>query len=137
MKINFDMRACGKATKWLKTQPDAQTAWANCERGDWMWWALRHLSGAMPKKKVNVAFARWCAGRAKEVAHAAADTAHAAAYAAHAAAYAAHAAADVDTAHAAAAAYAAYAAAYAHEALDTELKAQADWIRKHIKCPIP
>ena len=32
--------ACSEATRWAKTQPDLQTAWANCKRSDWMLWLL-------------------------------------------------------------------------------------------------
>ena len=31
---------CVEAAEWLKTQSDAQTAWNNCQRGDWMMWLL-------------------------------------------------------------------------------------------------
>jgi len=33
-----------EAIKWAETQPDPQTAWDNCERGDWMLWLLGKLS---------------------------------------------------------------------------------------------
>ena len=32
--------ACSEATRWAETQPDLQTAWANCKRSDWMLWLL-------------------------------------------------------------------------------------------------
>lgn len=32
--------ACEDAREWAKTQPDLQTAWANCKRSDWMLWLL-------------------------------------------------------------------------------------------------
>ena len=32
--------ACSEASKWAATQPDLQTAWANCKRSDWMLWLL-------------------------------------------------------------------------------------------------
>ena len=35
--------ACAPALKWLETQLDAQTAWVNCERGDWLLWLLAKL----------------------------------------------------------------------------------------------
>lgn len=37
---------CDKAVAWAKTQPTYETAWANCERGDWMLWLAGYLSGA-------------------------------------------------------------------------------------------
>lgn len=40
-----DLAACADALVWTRTQPDAATAWATCERGDWMLWLLGRLSG--------------------------------------------------------------------------------------------
>ena len=126
MKIKFTQKPCSDAKQWLDTQPDIETAWKRCPRGDWMWWTLMHLDDQYPSKILSVEFANWCAERGKK------HSARAAAYAAYAAdaadaaadaAYAADAAAD--------AAYAAYAAAHAAERL-----AQADWIREHIQCPV-
>jgi hypothetical protein len=162
-EIGFNRKPCCDAVEWLEKQPDAQTAWNTCERGDWMWWALRFLAegadpswpGRLPSKKISIQFARRCARQAKKYASAyrAAAAADAADYAAHAAAAhaaaahaaAAHAAAAA-AAHAAAAAdyaahHAAYAAHHAAYAADyavnaAEQKAQADWIRQHIPCPI-
>jgi len=156
-EIGFNRKPCFDAVEWLEKQPDAQTAWNTCERGDWMWWALRFLAegadpswpGRLPSKKISIQFACWCARRAKKYAaahaadYAAYHAAHAADYAAHHAAYAAadaaYAAAHAAAAHAAdAAAYAAHHAAYAadYAVNAAEQKAQADWIRQHIPCPI-
>jgi len=129
MNIQFIETPCKEAAQWLDTQPDIETAWRTCERGDWMWWALRHIDGQCPSKEISVEFANWCAERAKKhatyAAHAVKSYAADAAYAAYAAdaAYVAYAAAH-------AAAYAAD-AAYAAERL-----AQAEWIREHIACPV-
>jgi len=38
--------ACGDALQWAATKPDADTAWAECERGDWMLWLLGALAGS-------------------------------------------------------------------------------------------
>jgi len=126
MKLKFNIKPCNDAAEWLKTQLDIKTAWNTCQRGDWMWWALMHLSGAIPSKETSVEFANWCTKRV------AANAAYAA--------YAAYASA-VDAAYAACA-YAAYAAANAANAADAadaayaaEQLAQADWIREHCKCP--
>ena len=32
--------ACSEATRWAETQPDLQTAWANCKRSNWMLWLI-------------------------------------------------------------------------------------------------
>jgi hypothetical protein len=32
------LRACDSAIAWASTQPNAATAWAACERGDWLLW---------------------------------------------------------------------------------------------------
>ena len=124
----FEARPCSDALNWLEGQPDMQTAWAVCDRGDWMWWALMN-SGNVPEKRISVAFARACARRAKKHSGTyAAWDAWAAAYAT----YAAYATSADD------AAYAAYAAAWAAGAAavdDAERKWQATWIRKHVTCP--
>ena len=74
----FDTKPCTDAVEWLKTQPDLKTAWNNCERGDWMWWALMHSDTELPQSTC-VEFANDCAGRAKKYAtDAAADAANAA-----------------------------------------------------------
>ncbi len=36
---------CDEALNWLKTQPDAQTAWDKSERGDWMLFHAGKLAG--------------------------------------------------------------------------------------------
>ena len=36
---------CSNAMDWLKTQPNARTAWATCQRGDWMLWLAGVLAG--------------------------------------------------------------------------------------------
>ena len=37
--------ACQEARDWFTTQPDPETAWAKCERGDWMLWLCGKFSG--------------------------------------------------------------------------------------------
>ncbi|HMM99853.1 MAG TPA: hypothetical protein PKC99_12645 [Anaerolineales bacterium] len=39
----FNEKPCDDAVTWLENQPDIETAWETCERGDWMIWALRHI----------------------------------------------------------------------------------------------
>lgn len=34
---------CGEAVEWLLTQPDIQAAWENCNRPDWMFFALSKI----------------------------------------------------------------------------------------------
>lgn len=34
--------ACSEAVEWATTQPDYETAWAKCERADWMLWLIGH-----------------------------------------------------------------------------------------------
>src|SRR3990167_3360030 len=36
---------CPDALKWLRAQPDAQTAWEKSERGDWMLYHAGKLAG--------------------------------------------------------------------------------------------
>lgn len=35
--------ACSEAVTWAETQPDLQTAWTQCHRGDWMLWLAARL----------------------------------------------------------------------------------------------
>jgi hypothetical protein len=42
--------ACHEAVEWARTQPDWETLWNNCERGDWMLWLLGKLAGG-PRSK--------------------------------------------------------------------------------------
>ena len=39
------LNPCSGALKWLDTHTTTKTAWAACERGDWMLWLLGRLSG--------------------------------------------------------------------------------------------
>ena len=143
MKIEFTKKPICDGAAWLESQPDAKTAWANCERGDWMWRALRNLPGATPRTKTSIAFVRWCAQRAfTSTSTAPAAPADAAGYAAFAADYAAYTGghvADYTTCATDAADCAAYAIGYAVNAAANyaaERKAQADWIRKHVPFPL-
>ena len=37
------LRACIEATQWAESQPDAETAWRRCPRGDWLLWVAARL----------------------------------------------------------------------------------------------
>ena len=39
------LNACVDAVRWAETQPDYATAWAQCERGDWMLWLAGKFAG--------------------------------------------------------------------------------------------
>jgi hypothetical protein len=54
--------ACAEAVEWAKGQPNYATAWATCERGDWMLWLLARL-----KHELTTAIAFWCADRAVRI----------------------------------------------------------------------
>ena len=123
----FTERPCQDAIDWLETQPNLVTAWDNCERGDWLWWALRK-SGNSPTKETSAQYAKWCVGRAKK--HAVDAAAAAAVYASVAAVYAAAAVSD-----ASAASTVAVYAADAYADADAERLAQAEWIREHVDNP--
>jgi len=131
--------ACGSAIRWASEMKNGQSAWDNCERGDWMLWLAGKMSGKpesakrkrlvlcacecarlalvhvskgelRPLKAIETAEA-WARGKATiEEVRKARSVAVDAAYAAVDAAYAAVYAAD--------AVYAAYAAAYAAYAAD-------------------
>ena len=53
------LEACNEAKTWASTQPDLETAWATCERPDWMLWLLHNLGHQDPKN--YRLFACWCA----------------------------------------------------------------------------
>ena len=36
----IDLNACSEAVEWVKTQKNAEQAWNNCDRGDWMLWLI-------------------------------------------------------------------------------------------------
>ena len=144
---NFSRRPCSDAIPWLNTQPDAATAWQNCQRGDWMWWTLRFLPGALPEQSISIAFAQWCAQRAAKATAWVADWAAKAADCAAGGTKAELVAqadwirAHIPCAQRAAKAtakdpdWAAKAASWAARGTKAELVAQADWIRAHIPCP--
>ena len=51
--------ACDEAARWLESQPDAQTAWRNCEKSQWMlWWLNKCGVDDRTKRKLAVRFAR-------------------------------------------------------------------------------
>jgi hypothetical protein len=155
--------ACNTALQWARTQPDYATAWATCERGDWMLWLAGRLAGKLGTKsrKRLVAAALDCAKlawphvrrRDRAVVQACYDTtarylrgeatiaevraaADAAAYAAAAYAAAANAAAAADAYYAAAAADAAAAyAAVANAERVRVLRQCADLVRRHYPTP--
>jgi hypothetical protein len=50
------LRACGESLTWAATQPDAATAWAACERGDWLLWiAARTATNEEQRRAVTLA----------------------------------------------------------------------------------
>ena len=152
--------ACADAIAWCETQPNKAAAWRNCERGDWMLWAIGKTVGPpgddsrkplvmaacecarlalpylpageqRPLAAIETAEA-WCRGDAtlNQVRAAASYAAYAYAAAAPAYAYAAHVAAA-----AAAAAYAAYATYADADARTITLRQCADIVRKHFPKP--
>jgi hypothetical protein len=59
------LHACDEAVAWCQTQPDLATAWATCERGDWMLWLIGRTGMAgeigSPERRVLVGVASGCA----------------------------------------------------------------------------
>lgn len=39
------LNPCADAMDWIRTQESAGTAWANCQRGDWLLWLCGKLAG--------------------------------------------------------------------------------------------
>lgn len=58
-----DLHACSDAVAWLEAQPDPETAWATCQRGEWMLWLAGKLAGTpgSPNHKQLVSAACACA----------------------------------------------------------------------------
>ena len=48
------LNACEEALIWVSQQKNAQQAWDDCERGDWMLWLLGKLSGKPESKKRKI-----------------------------------------------------------------------------------
>ena len=40
-----ELNACSEAVRYAEQHPDLETAWAKCERGDWMLWYAGKKSG--------------------------------------------------------------------------------------------
>ena len=55
--------ACDDGIEWAATQPDADTAWRSCTRGDWMLWLIgrRRYERETPEHRALVAIACECA----------------------------------------------------------------------------
>ena len=55
--------ACPEAVAWCRTQPDQQTAWDACQRGNWMLWILGRLAGPVgsDSRRMLVGAAAECA----------------------------------------------------------------------------
>jgi hypothetical protein len=63
----ISLDACSEAIEWAETQPDLATAWAVCERGDWMLWLIGRTTKSAPwseERKPLVACALDCAALA-------------------------------------------------------------------------
>lgn len=100
---------CNSGLRWFETQPDFETAWETCERGDWMLWyakkigvdlrpltlakgrcaeLVKHLmDDERSRKAVEVAIAFGQGNATREELDDAASAAHAAAHATYAAHY--------------------------------------------------
>ena len=55
--------ACEAGIEWAATQPDAETAWRTCTRGDWMMWLIgrRRCERETPEHRALAAIACECA----------------------------------------------------------------------------
>lgn len=149
--------ACADAVAWARTQPDPETAWRECPRGDWMLWIAGKYAGdpgsaarkplvlaacacarlAYPDGPATAARITDCLTIAERWAHGTATLAEV-----RSAAYAAYFASDVaSAASAASAAYATAAHAYAASAASAEsdrravLRTCAEIVRQHYPTP--
>ena len=57
------LNACAEGIEWAATQPDADTAWRTCTRGDWMLWLIgqRRCERETPEHRALAAIACECA----------------------------------------------------------------------------
>jgi hypothetical protein len=55
------VHACHESLVWALTQPDAATAWATCERADWLLWIAGRLASTDDARKLVVLAACACA----------------------------------------------------------------------------
>lgn len=46
------LHACDEAVEWISYRRSPETAWKNCNRGDWMLWLLGKLGKRVPKEKL-------------------------------------------------------------------------------------
>ena len=62
-EILTSLGACSEAVKWSKKYRSAKSAWANCERGDWLLWLAGKKAGPVgdEKRKKLVLAACGCA----------------------------------------------------------------------------
>jgi hypothetical protein len=59
--------ACTSAVEWARSQPDYATAWAACQRGDWLLWLVGRMAAGEPfsaRRKPIVRAAARCAALA-------------------------------------------------------------------------
>ena len=52
--------ACSPAVAWARTQPDYATAWAACDRGDWLIWLAMRLARTLDERKPVILAACAC-----------------------------------------------------------------------------
>jgi hypothetical protein len=134
---------CKDAQVWLKSWRSIKAAWENCDRGDWMWWAVTHQNGASVNQKICVTFALSCAERAKQYAVSVDVNSQTVALAHEYAIFARECAAyasDINNNDNNSAACAANTARFTLQAAlcasnDSENKIQADWIRENVPYP--
>ena len=59
-----NLRACGEAIEYVKTQKSSKDAWMNCSRGDWMLWLAKRLG--VDDRKLTLAKAS-CANQVRHL----------------------------------------------------------------------
>ena len=55
------LNACREAVEWAKGYPTLTTAWAACDRADWMLWLAGKVCRTLPQRKRLVLAACACA----------------------------------------------------------------------------
>lgn len=49
------LRPCHEALEWARTQPDAPTAWQNCNEPSWLFWILARIAPLTKEQSVSIA----------------------------------------------------------------------------------
>jgi len=71
----FGDTPCFEGARWLRRQPDQETAWKKCKRADWMLWALMNTpDGCLITRENSLKVAKFALEKVKLAVEAAKET---------------------------------------------------------------